>query len=87
MQSYYVIVALNTSNFFFLLSSIQVEESIRFVQNFGFRFLMDLHVLGYPEHDLTIFGKFPVCLSCVCLCVCDKKLVATVTQKLMNRIS
>ena len=33
---------------------------------FDFRCLMDLHVLGWPEHDLTIFRK---CLS-VCLWVC-----------------
>ena len=36
-----------------------------FRENFRFRFSMDLHVLGCPEHDLTIFGK---CLS-VCQCV------------------
>ena len=35
---------------------------------FNFRFLMDLHVLGCPEHDLTISGK---CQS-VCLCVLEK---------------
>ena len=35
------------------------------MQIFDFRFSMDLHVLGCPEHDLTIFGK---CVS-VCLCV------------------
>ena len=40
---------------------------------------MDLHVLGCPEHDLTIFGK--------CLCVCDKNFVANVARELMNRIS
>ena len=30
------------------------------MQIFDFRFLMDLYVLGCPEHDLTISGK---CLS------------------------
>ena len=50
--------------FYFLLYAL--EKSIGFVKIFEFRFSMDLHVLGYPEHDLTIFRK---CLS-VCLCVC-----------------
>ena len=53
------------------------------MQIFDFRFLMDLHVLGCPEHDLTIFGK---CLS-ACLCVCDKNFVASVARELNNRIS
>ena len=57
---------MNSYFFFFLLSSILVEESIGFVQIFDFRFLIDLHVLGSPEQDLTISGK---CLS-VCLSVC-----------------
>ena len=43
-----------------------VEESIGFVQILDFRFLIDLHVLKRPEHDLTISGK---CLS-VCVSVC-----------------
>ena len=47
-----------------------------FSTNFRLRFLMDLHALGCPEHDLIIFGT---CLS-VCLSVC-------VTRELMNRIS
>ena len=58
-----------------------MEESISFVKIF--RFLVDLHGLGCPEHDLTIFGK---CLS-VRLCVCDKNFVASVTRELMNKIS
>ena len=54
---------------------------------FDFRFLMDLHILGCPEHDLTISGKcLSVCES-VCLCVCDKNFVASVAQELMNRVS
>ena len=65
------------------------------MQIFDLRFLMDLHVLGCPEHDLTIFAKcLSVCLSvclcvcmCVCLCVCDKNFVASVARELMNRIS
>ena len=62
---------------------ISVEENTCFVQIFNFQFLMDLHVLECPEHNLTIFGK---CLS-VCLCVCDKNFVASVARELMNRIS
>ena len=42
---------------------------------------MDLHVLGCPEHDLTIFGK------CLCLCVCDKNFVASVARELMHGFS
>ena len=38
---------------------------------------MDLHVLGCPEHDLTISGK--------CLSECDKNFVAIV--ELMHRTS
>ena len=58
---------LQHSSLLFLLSSIKVEERIGFAQIFDFRFLMDLHALGCPEHDLTIFGQ---CLSvCVSLCV------------------
>ena len=36
---------------------IYIEESIVFVQIFDFRFLMYLHVLGCPKHDLTISEK------------------------------
>ena len=56
--------------FLFLFFFMSIEETIGFVQIFDFWFLMDLHVLGCPEHDLTIFGK---CLSdcvSVCLCIC-----------------
>ena len=54
---------------------------------FDFRFSMDLHVLGYPEHDLTISGKcLSVCVS-VSLCVCDKKFVKSVAGELMHGIS
>ena len=42
---------------------------------------MDLHVLGCPEHDLTISGKMSVRL-----CVRDKKFVVSVAQELTNRI-
>ena len=62
----------------FLLSSMQVEESIGSVQMFNFRFLMD--VLGCPEHDLTIFGKcLSVCLS-VSVCLRDKNFVANLVR-------
>ena len=53
------------------------EESIGFVKIFDFQFLMDLHGLRCPEHDITISGKCPsVCaplyvweniVSCVAL--------------------
>ena len=40
------------------------------MQIFDIRFFIDLHVLGCPEQDLTIFGK---CLSvCVSICVWQK---------------
>ena len=55
-----------------------IHESVGFVQIFDFWFLMDLHVLGCPEHDFTISGK--------CLRVCDKKFVASVAQELMHKI-
>ena len=35
----------------FLLSSISIEENI------GFANIFDLHVLGCPEHDLTLSEK------------------------------
>ena len=72
--------------FYFLLSSIKIEESISFVQISDFRFLMDLHVLGCPEHDLSISGK---CLSvCESVYVCVRhKFRTSVAQKLINRIS
>ena len=41
---------------------------------------MDLHVLGYPEHDLTISEK---CLSVYVW----KNLVASLTPELMQKIS
>ena len=53
--------------FSFLLSSMQVGKSIGFVQIFDFRFSMDLHVLGFPEHDLTISRKY--LSACLCLTV------------------
>ena len=52
---------------------------------FDIQFLMGLHVLGCPECDLTISGKcLPVYL---CVCVCDKNVVASVARELMHRIS
>ena len=44
---------------------------------------MDLHVLGCPEHDLAISGKY----MSVCVCVSDKNFVVCITEKLMHRIS
>ena len=46
---------------------------------FDFRFLMNLHVLGCPEQDFTIFTKF--------LSVCDANFVAALEQKLMGGIA
>ena len=56
---------------------------------FDSRFLVDLHVLGCPEHEFTIFRK---CL-CVCVCVdvcgdvcvdvCNTNFVGAVTHELM----
>ena len=52
--------------FFFLsLSSILIEESISFVKIFDFQFLMDLHVLRCPEHDIFEY-------DCLCICVRHK---------------
>ena len=36
----------------------KTEENIDFVRIFDFRFLMNLHVLGCPEHDLAISEKY-----------------------------
>ena len=48
---------------------------------------MDWHVLGCPEHDLTISGKcLSVCAS-MCLWVCDKNFAVSVAQELMHGIS
>ena len=53
--------------------------------NANFRFSVDLHVLGCPEHDLTISGK---CLFvCLSACVYGKNSVASVTAELMPKIS
>ena len=49
------------------------------MQIFDVWFLMDLHVLGCPEHDLATSGK--------CQCVFGKNFVTSVTQELMHRIS
>ena len=40
---------------------------------------MDLHNLGWFEHDLTVSGK--------CLSVCDKNFVASVDRELKHGIS
>ena len=52
-------------DFYFLLYSIE-EKTIEIVKIFDLRFLTDLHVLGLPEHDFTVFTK------CLSVCVCDK---------------
>ena len=61
-------------------------KNIGLVQILDFRFLMDLHILGCPERDLTISGKcLWVCVS-VSLCVCDKNFVASIARELMTII-
>ena len=61
------------------------RRNIGFVQIFDFRFLMDLHFFGWPDHDLTISGKcLCFCLD-VCLCVCDKNFVLTLARQLMYK--
>ena len=54
-----------------------MEESIGFLKIFDFWFLMDLHVLVCPGHDLTLSGKF--------LSVCEKNFAASVTQEPIDR--
>ena len=56
-----------------------MEENIGFIKIFDFWFLMDLHVLECPEHDVTISGK--------CQSICDKDFAAHVAEELMHRIS
>ena len=58
----------------------KIEESIGFVKIFDFRVLMDLHVLGCPEHDLTISGK------CLFVSMCATKNFASVARELIHRI-
>ena len=41
----------------FIFFCIQKEKELEWRKIFDFRFLMDLHVMEYPEHNLTIFGK------------------------------
>ena len=40
------------------------EESIGITKIFSFWFLMSLHILGCPEHDLTIFAKWHKFCGC-----------------------
>ena len=61
-----------------MLSSTEIEKSIVFVKIFDFRFLMDLHVSGCPEHDWTISGKG------VSVCACDKNFVASAAAVAWN---
>ena len=42
---------------FFTFFYIKKKESFGFVKIFKLWFLMDLHVLGCPEHDVTNFMK------------------------------
>ena len=68
-----------TANFF-LLPSVFYIRSFGIEKIFDFQFLMDLHILGFPEHD-SLF------LQNVCLSVCDTNFVAMQVQKLMDGIA
>ena len=82
------------SKFIFLAAAFSVLVNTSYLCVFdwfrtNFRFLIDLQVLGRPEHDLNIYGK---CLSiyvfvCIRLCVCDKNFVASIAQELMHKMS
>ena len=61
---------------FYILVSMYKKESIGFVQTFDLRFLMDLHVSGCSEYDLTTFTKS--------LSVCDTNFVAALDRNLEN---
>ena len=43
-------------------------------------FLINLHVLGYPEYDFTIYIK------CLCVCLGVTNFVAALAQELMDAI-
>ena len=62
-----------------LICFIIIDESIGFVKILHCRFLMDLHVPGWSEHDLTVSGNF-------CLCVCDKNFVPSAARELIDKI-
>ena len=73
--------------FFFLLSSIQIEESIDFIKIFDSLFLMYLHILGCFEHDDTIFVKCLSVFACRCVRERDKNFVSSVNGELNQRMS
>ena len=51
------------------ISSVFIKENIGFVNVLDFRFVMDLRVLKYPEHYLTVEN---VCVT--------KKIMASITR-------
>ena len=58
--------------FFYIIEEI-------FVKVFDLRIFVDLHALGCPEHDVTMFRKCPS--------VCGKNFGVNIFQKLMHRFS
>ena len=60
------------------------------VQIFEFWFLKNLHILGCPDHDLTIYGIcLSVCLdvwTCICMWqkFCDRSSLTTNAQNFMK---
>ena len=50
-----------------------MEESICFVKNLTSVLLMDLNVLGCPDHNLNFSGKY--LFVCLFVCVCETKIL------------
>ena len=48
--------------FYFLLLHCIQEESTKIMKIFYFRFLTDLHILGCPENEFTIFKNVSLSL-------------------------
>lgn len=76
-------VRIFTSTFYLL--RYKWEKSIWFVKAFDFRFLMELVILGCPEH--TIWLRLGNVDLSVWMCVSDIKFVDALTKELMHGIS
>ena len=63
---------------YFLLHTI-CEESIEIEKKLDFRYAMNLHILGCPDHHFITYTKF--------LSGYETNFVAALMQKLMNRIA
>ena len=70
------------SSIFFISFMYYVRRKYWNHENFYFRFLMNLHVLGCVKQDFTTYTK---CLS-LSLSVCGTNVVAALSQKLMDGI-